>query len=101
MPLTVLPSALDQTAVKQFREDMPAGVIPEKYLEVASNIAGGSPYLRQLMLRDQEFAKRAFAEDPDILASELLEYLRQQSTGLDLAEVMRLLRKTKARARHF
>ena len=98
MPLSVLPSALDQTAVKLFREDMPAGVIPEKYLDVASNIAGGSPYLRQLMLRDQAFTKRLFDENSDILASELLENLRQQSKGLEQAEIMRQLRKTKARA---
>ena len=56
MPHPVLPPAFDQNAVSHFQQDMAEGIIPDDFADVSRNIAGGSPYLRQLMLRDQVFA---------------------------------------------
>jgi len=98
MPHPVLPPAFDQNAVSHFQQDMADGIIPDDFAEVSRNIAGGSPYLRQLMLRDQVFAGRAFAEAPDTLLDEVVQQLQAGATVLEQADVMRLLRQTKARA---
>jgi len=98
MPHPVLPPAFDQNAVSHFQQDMAEGIIPDDFADVSRNIAGGSPYLRQLMLRDQVFAGRAFAEAPDTLLDEVVQQLQAGATVLEQADVMRLLRQTKARA---
>ena len=52
--------ALDPDAVALFRAEMPPGAIPVEKVALAENIAGASPFLRQLMLRDPVFAGRVF-----------------------------------------
>lgn len=66
----------DEDAVRLFRAEMPAGAIPAGAEALADAIAGGSPYLRQLMLRDPVFAGRVFREDADHLMGLQLEALR-------------------------
>ena len=62
MPVKPPCAAPDTAAVKLFWEDMAPGTIPEAARALAGNIAGGSPFLRQLMIRDPDFAGRVFAE---------------------------------------
>ena len=90
-------AALDTDAVALFRSEMPAGAIPAAALALAENIAGASPFLRQLMLRDPAFAGRVFAEPADDLLAEQLDSLRNIDSGLSQAEVMARLRQAKKR----
>jgi [glutamine synthetase] adenylyltransferase / [glutamine synthetase]-adenylyl-L-tyrosine phosphorylase len=98
MPHPVLPPAFDQNAVKLFREDMPAGIIAYEHIDLASSIAGGSPFLRQLMLRDPAYAGRVFSEAPEALMDDLMRHLQRESSELEQAGIMRHLRKVKVRA---
>ncbi len=98
MPHLELPPAFDTDAVKLFREDIGSGIVPDDLIATASSIAGGSPYLRQLMLRDQLYAGRVFSENPDALLGEVLLQLQSAAIGLDQRGVMRLLRQAKSRA---
>ncbi|MEY3082889.1 MAG: hypothetical protein RJA94_2874, partial [Pseudomonadota bacterium] len=90
-------SALDQTAVALFRAEMPAGIIPPERAALAENIAGASPFLRQLMLRDPGFAGRVFGEDADELLTQQLGELESIDPALSQAEVMARLRQAKKR----
>ena len=90
-------SALDQTAVALFRAEMPAGIIPPERAALAENIAGASPFLRQLMLRDPGFAGRVFGEDADELLTQQLGELESIDPALSQAEVMAKLRQAKKR----
>jgi len=90
-------SALDQDAVSLFRSEMPAGAIPAAAFALAENIAGASPYLRQLMLRDPVFAGKALAEDADELLALQLAGLKHVDPALSQAEVMARLRQVKKR----
>ena len=89
--------ALDADAVKLFREEMPPGFIPEASQPLAEAIAGASPFLRQLMLRDPEFAGRVFTDEPEVLLALQLEGLRKIDPALSQAEVMSRLRHLKKR----
>ena len=96
MPIAPPLAPLDADAVRLFREALPAGVIPDEAVPLAEAIAGASPFLRQLMLRDPGFAGRVFREDPDHLLGLQLEGLGGIPVALSQAEVMaglRLLRK--------
>ena len=98
MPHTVPYPAIDHEAVGLFWEDMPPGVIPEHFRDVAGSIAGASPYLRNLMLRDAGFAGRVFAEDPSALIDGEIAGLCRSADAIPLqAEFMRTLREAKAR----
>jgi glutamate-ammonia-ligase adenylyltransferase len=98
MPQTVLLSETNRTAVKQFWEDMPPGIIPERFHDLAGAVAGGSPYLRQLMLRDPAFAGRVYAEDPAVLLEDIMDTLGKAAANAAQPEIMRALRKAKTRA---
>ena len=97
MPLHPPHSAPDLDAVSLFRSEMPPGAIPAEALALAENIAGASPFLRQLMLRDPGFAGRVFIETADGLLAEQLGLLRDLDPGLSQAEVMARLRQAKKR----
>ncbi|MEI8178443.1 MAG: hypothetical protein WCG38_07330, partial [Aestuariivirga sp.] len=90
-------AALDQDAVALFRSEMPSGAIAAEALGLAEDIAGASPFLRQLMLRDPAFAGRVFAEDADQLMALELSGLTLIDPALSQAEVMALLRQAKKR----
>ena len=90
-------ASLDLSAVALFRAEMPPGIIPAEATSLAENIAGASPYLRQLMLRDPVFAGRVFGEDADVLLAGQLAGLRQIDPALSQAEVMARLRQVKKR----
>ncbi|WP_421695785.1 bifunctional [glutamine synthetase] adenylyltransferase/[glutamine synthetase]-adenylyl-L-tyrosine phosphorylase [Aestuariivirga sp.] len=76
---------------------MPAGVIPAEQQALAEAIAGGSPFLRQLMLRDPAFAGRVFREDADELLALQLGGLRDIDPALSQPQVMCRLRQLKKR----
>ena len=97
MPITPPLVPLDEDAVRLFRAEMSAGSIPAEALGLAEAIAGGSPYLRQLMLRDPVFAGRVFREDPDQLMGLQLEGLKTIPPELPQADVMARLRQLKKR----
>ncbi len=89
---------LDADALRLFREDMPPGHVPPSAQDLAEAIAGGSPFLRQLMLRDPAYAGRVFSEDAGDLRDGLLMGLSSLSADLTQAELMRALRHAKKRA---
>ncbi len=89
--------ALDQSAVNLFRDEMPPGAIPPGKAALAENIAGASPFLRQLMLRDPVFAGRVFSADADQLLALQLAGLKDLDPALSQAEVMARLRQVKKR----
>ena len=87
----------DHDAVSLFRAEMPAGHVPVEMQALAEHIAGASPFLRQVMLRDPVFAGRVFREDPDALLGLQLEGLKAIPAELPQAEVMARLRQLKKR----
>ena len=89
--------ALDTDAVSLFRAELPPGAIPAGSAALAENIAGASPFLRQLMLRDPAFAGRVFTENAVELLRLQLAGLRQVDPALSQAEVMARLRQAKRR----
>ena len=97
MPVNPPLPAFDPQAVKLFWEDMPAEAIPEAARGLAGAIAGASPFLRYLMIRDPSFAARCFAEEPEVLLHERLGELAGFASELSQAEVMRALRQVRKR----
>lgn len=89
--------ALDQDAVALFRSELPSGVIPAGKAALAENIAGGSPFLRQLMLRDPVFAGRLLSADPGELLALQLAGLGTIDPALSQSELMARLRQLKKR----
>ena len=89
--------ALDTDAVARFLSELPPGAIPAESVALAENIAGASPYLRQLVLRDPAYAGRVFSETADELLAEQLAGLRTIDQGLSQPEVMARLRQAKKR----
>ena len=89
--------AFDQDAVLLFRAEMPPDAIPAGKQALAESIAGASPFLRQLMLRDPVFAGRVFREDADDLLALQFTGLRHIDPALSQAEVMSRLRQLRKR----
>ena len=87
----------DDDAVSLFRAAMPSGHIPPEKQGLAEAIASGSPFLRQLMLRDPVFAGRVFREDPGVLLGLQLEALKAMPAELPQAGVMARLRQIRKR----
>lgn len=88
----------DPGIVTLFWKDMPPGLIADGAVELSGAIAGASPFLRQLMLRDPAYAGRVFSEDPQPLLAELLASLNGFTADLSQAAIMRALRQAKKRA---
>jgi glutamate-ammonia-ligase adenylyltransferase len=95
MPIEPPCQAIDQDAVCLFRAGMPPDAVPPESIALAEAIAGGSPFLRQLMLRDADFAGRVFREDPETLLAACIAGLAALDPGLSQAEVMQRLREAK------
>ncbi len=81
-----------------FRGGLPPGAIPAESLGLAEAIAGGSPFLRQLMLRDADFTGRVFRAGPDELLAAEIDGLINFDSGLSQPEAMQRLREAKRRA---
>ena len=62
------------------------------------SVAGGSPYLRALMLRDPHFLADVLRHDPEEVMSSICSGLRAAETLLSQAEIMSALRHAKAKA---
>ena len=74
-----LPEPADRPAVMLFWEKtslVPADAAQKALVEA---MAGGSPFLRHLMLIDADFAARALAEEPGGLLDELVAALTEAS----------------------
>ncbi|QIG49660.1 bifunctional [glutamine synthetase] adenylyltransferase/[glutamine synthetase]-adenylyl-L-tyrosine phosphorylase [Nordella sp. HKS 07] len=59
-------------------------------------VFGGSPFLRDLILRDPDFARRVLATDPDQVLAGIIEGLTAEAE--DEPEMRRLLRKSRGQA---
>ncbi len=95
---TSIPPPLDQHAVRRFWEEADLSLPAGKQREIADAIAGASPYLRQLMLRDGGFAERAFSAEPTPLFDGILAEVKRAAALQDKAAFMRALRQAKAKA---
>ena len=97
-PALALPAPFDQGVVLRFwqmAEFSPADI---RQKQLAGAIAGGSHYLRHLMLRDGAYAARVFAEPAETLLAELLDGVAAAAGIAGQAEFMRSLRRAKAQA---
>ncbi len=93
-----LPEPFDQAAVKIFWERAEFVPDDDRQRRLVSAIAGASPFLRLLMLRDGAYAARVFRETPEILLEEILTGLRRDRHEASQSEFMRLLRIARVRA---
>jgi len=93
-----LPPPFDRDAARLFWESFHADAVPESARDLAGAIAGASPYLRQVMLLDPDFAARTFAVPAERLLDEIAADLESAVADTDLQQVMRRLRQAKARA---
>lgn len=89
---------LDQDAVRRFWEEVDFTLAAGKPREIADAIAGASPYLRQLMLRDSAFAERALSAEPNLLFDEIIVEVERAAALQDKAAFMRALRQAKGKA---
>src|SRR5437868_8812259 len=95
-----LPPPIDQDRATRAWTDLRgerAALAPfEAKRPLVDAVFGGSPFLRDLILRDGEFAERILTTEPDRMLAEIIEGLGAEAG--DEAEMRRLLRKSKARA---
>ena len=66
--------------------------------KLVETIAAASPFLRQLILNDPDFARRALSETPATLLAEILANVQAASSGSDQAILVKSLRLAKAKA---
>ena len=95
-----LPDARDTEAARRFWNDLPSSHQEKlqghrKFLE---SVAGGSPYLRALMLRDPLFVEEILSHSPEELLASVCAGVHAAETLLSQTEIMRALRHAKAKA---
>ncbi|HTN97803.1 MAG TPA: bifunctional [glutamine synthetase] adenylyltransferase/[glutamine synthetase]-adenylyl-L-tyrosine phosphorylase [Nordella sp.] len=95
-----LPPPMDQDRVARAWTDLRAEGAALASFEakrpLVDAVFGGSPFLRDLILRDGAFAERILTTEPDRMLTEIIEGLGAEAG--DEPEMRRLLRKSKARA---
>jgi glutamate-ammonia-ligase adenylyltransferase len=79
------------------RSLLPESLMTAQARPLAEAIATGSPYLRQLMLRDPDYAAAVFHQAPEALLDAEISGLASVDSTLSQAEVMRALRLAKKR----
>ena len=98
--LAVLPPPLDHDTVDRAWTDLRGTGTDLAAFEakrpLIDAVFGGSPFLRDLILRDSDFAGRILVTDPDSMLAELIDGLAAEVA--DEPEMRRLLRKTRGRA---
>jgi [glutamine synthetase] adenylyltransferase / [glutamine synthetase]-adenylyl-L-tyrosine phosphorylase len=93
-----LPPPLDAAAVRRLRDAMPDALRDGPRPDLVDGLAGASPYLRDLMLADPDFAAEAFVANPESLLDRIIAGLRMAADGTGQAAFMEALRAAKARA---
>jgi glutamate-ammonia-ligase adenylyltransferase len=93
-----LPEPADPAAVALFWEKTSLRPTDPAQRALVEAMAGGSPFLRHLMLVETDFAARVLAEEPGRLLDELIVALAAASRLEVQAEFQRVLRQTRARA---
>ena len=93
-PPLVLP---DAGPAEPNRSLLPESLMTAQARPLAEAIATGSPYLRQLMLRDPDYAAAVFHQAPEALLDAEISGLASVDSTLSQAEVMRALRLAKKR----
>ncbi len=95
-----LPAPRDGEAAQRFWNDL-APAHQEKLLDLKPfllSVAGGSPYLRALMLRDPFFVEEILCHSPEVLLDSVCSGVHASETLFNQTEIMRALRHAKARA---
>ena len=93
-----LPPPLDAAAVRRFRDAMPDALRDGPRPDLVDGLAGASPYLRDLMLADPDFAAEAFVANPESVLDRIIAGLRMVADGTCQTDVMAALRTAKAKA---
>ncbi len=93
-----LPPPLDTAAVLRFWESAPPGLAVFRGNPLIDAIAGASPFLRQLMLGDADYAARVFTDNPDLLLQSLCDEVNTAWNIPDQQQFQRALRIARARA---
>jgi glutamate-ammonia-ligase adenylyltransferase len=93
-----LPQPADPAAVALFWEKTSLVPADAEQRALAGAMAGGSPFLRHLMLIDADFAARVLAEEPGPLMDQLVTALAAASRLESQVDLQRSLRQTRARA---
>ncbi|MGE3873141.1 MAG: hypothetical protein AB7F74_09305, partial [Parvibaculaceae bacterium] len=95
-----LPPPLDQDAARRAWTQLQESGIPLAAFEarrpLLDAVFGGSPFLRDLILRDPQFAAESLEGDPDLVLDRLIAGLEAE-VG-DEQELRRLLRVSRGRA---
>ena len=95
-----LPDPVDQDSVHRAWTELQGGSAAIKPFEtnrpLLDAVFGGSPFLRDLILRDPEFAARILESDPQAILDTVIQGICADAR--DEAEMRRLLRKSRARA---
>ena len=95
-----LPAPRDGEAAARFWNDLTPGhqALLQGHRKFLEAVAGGSPYLRALMLRDPQFLADLLSHAPEDLLTSLCAGLHAAQTLTTQAEIMGALRHAKARA---
>ena len=93
-----LPPPLDAAAVRRFRDAMPDALRDGPRPDLLDGLAGASPYLRDLMLADPDFAAEAFVANPESVLDRIIAGLRMVADGTSQTDFMAALRAAKAKA---
>ena len=91
-----LPAPCDGAAATRFWDDLPGSFrqkLEEQKLFLQA-VAAGSPYLRDLMLRNPDFVLEILNQSPEVLLESITAFPRVETQ----AEIMALLRRAKAKA---
>jgi glutamine synthetase adenylyltransferase len=95
-----LPAPCNGEAAAIFWNDLAPGKQPElhNYRKFLESVAGGSPYLRAIMLRDPRFLVDIMNHSPEDLLASLCAGVHAAQTLSSQAEIMVALRHAKAKA---
>jgi glutamate-ammonia-ligase adenylyltransferase len=97
MPISPPLALPDAGPAEPNRSLLPESLMTAQARPLAEAIATGSPYLRQLMLRDPDYAAAVFHQAPEALLDAEISGLASVDSTLSQAEVMRALRLAKKR----
>jgi [glutamine synthetase] adenylyltransferase / [glutamine synthetase]-adenylyl-L-tyrosine phosphorylase len=95
-----LPPPADENAARRFWDDL-AAVHQEKLMACKSflqSVAGGSPYLRALMLRDADYLEQLLRSQPEKLLDDICNRLIAAAQLQTQSEIMAALRLAKDKA---
>ena len=95
-----LPPPLDLAAAERFWDDLatPSREKLKRHQSFLQSVAGASPYLRALILRDQDYVVKALEAPVERTLASVCAEIAQSSSAPSQAHIMRDLRKAKDKA---